>query len=239
MKSAALFTTLITIIAVTACGLDNKTIDGNGQLKTENRPVNQTEKIRLLGGLDVFVVSGTPGIRVEADENLLQFIETNEVNGWLEIKTKDHFNINSSNAIRVYVTTERISDLSITGSGNITCNNKFVSGNKASFNVTGSGNLIARINAPFVVAEVTGSGNLEITGETKDVEVEIEGSGNFRGRELKAENAKIDIAGSGNAYVFADDNLEADIAGSGIVRYSGKASVKSDVAGSGSVIRIE
>jgi hypothetical protein len=184
-------------------------------------------------------VSGTPGVRVEADENLMPYIETNMVKDWLEIKTKEKFDVNSRNIIKIYITTQTLSDLSITGSGNITCNNDFTSNNKTSFEVTGSGNLIAKINAPSVDAEINGSGNVQITGETKDVDIEINGSGNFKGEELKAENAKVEIAGSGNAYVFADDNLKADISGSGTVRYSGKANVKSDIAGSGTVVKIQ
>lgn len=239
MKLSSLVAGFLTIITFSKCGIGNETVNGNGQLKTENRNSTQTDKIRLIGDMDVFIVSGAPGVRVEADENLMQYIETNMEKGWLEIKTKEHFNINSDHPVKVYITTETLSDLSIGGSGNITCSSEFTSDTKTSFEVAGSGNMLVKINAPSVKAEVAGSGNLEITGETKDVDVEVSGSGNFKGQELKAENAQVEIAGSGRAYVFADDNLKADISGSGTVKYSGKANVKSDISGSGSVSKIE
>jgi hypothetical protein len=239
MKTAALSIILVTILTTTSCRFSFHRINGNGNVITEKRGVNRAEKIRVVGSLDVFVQSGPAGVRVEADENLLPYIQTNTVDGWLEIKTKDNVNISSSNAIKVYVTTESLSDLSVTGSGNITCNDEFLSSKKTSFEVTGSGNLFAKINAPSVDAEITGSGNLQIAGETRDVDVEINGSGNYRGINLKAENAKIDIAGSGDADVFADNILRADISGSGTVKYKGKANVKSDINGSGNVHKTE
>ncbi|MEJ7679456.1 MAG: DUF2807 domain-containing protein [Segetibacter sp.] len=69
-------------------------------------------------------------------------------NGWLEIKTRDHVNIHSSHPVKVYVTTPEITALKVTGSGNLTCNNKFSSSNNMSFSITGSGNILANRQCP-------------------------------------------------------------------------------------------
>ena len=66
---------------------------------------------------------------------------------------------------------------------------------------------------PKLNSHITGSGNLHISGETKDVDVHISGSGNYDGPGLKAENASVHIAGSGDANLFADYKLKASIAG--------------------------
>jgi hypothetical protein len=239
MKRASLLSLFIIILLQTSCDFGGERIEGNGKQKTVTRNIKRTEKIRVQGSVDVFVEAGAPGVRVEADENIIPLIETEMDNNWLEIKTKDNFNINTNNPIKVYISTETISGLTINGSGNITCNDKFTSNKKITLRVTGSGDMIADINAPAVDAEVTGSGNIDVKGETKDVELVINGSGNYNGAELKAENATIKILGSGNADVFADYSLKAHISGSGDIKYKGNANVNKRIAGSGSVIKIE
>ena len=53
------------------------------------------------------------------------------------------------------------------------------------------------------------------------LEVHIAGSGNYRGGDLKAENASVDIAGSGDASYLPITTLKASVAGSGNVTYRG------------------
>ena len=211
---------------------------GNGKLKSETRSAANTDKLDVMGAMNVFVEQGSPSIRVEGDENILQYIETRTDNDWLEIKTRDHINVRSKNPIRVYVSTPDISALKVTGSGNLTFNNKFSSHNNLSFGVTGSGNIYGNINTPAVNANITGSGNMYLKGETRNVDIQVTGSGNYDSPGLKAENAKVKIMGSGDVNLFADASLNASIAGSGDVKYSGNARVDKSIAGSGSVIKV-
>lgn len=238
MRKHLVYVAFITAIFFAACDIGGESVEGNGHLKSENRNIRDVTKIKVSGDMDVFVEAGAPSVKVEADENLMRYIETEADNDWLEIKTRDNTNINSHNPVKVYVTVSNISDLKVTGSGNITCDKKFSSNSKMSFSVTGSGKIIADINAPAVDANITGSGDLNIKGETRNADVHITGSGNYICPDLKAENATVDISGSGDANLFADVRLKATIAGSGNVKYQGNAAVENHIAGSGSVIKV-
>jgi hypothetical protein len=178
-------------------------------------------------------------VRVEADDNLIKYIVTENDDDWLEITTRDHINLNPSNTVKVYVTTPGIAAINVTGSGNVTTSKKFYSNNKMTFNITGSGDVSCNINAPRVDANLTGSGTLQVAGETRDVDVNISGSGNYEGDELKAENAVITIAGSGDASLFADARLRVKVMGSGNVRYRGNPAIDKNIMGSGSVTKIQ
>lgn len=221
-----------------SCDFHQETVDGNGNRKSEERSIRNASKINLMGDMDVVVNSGNPSLKVEGDENILRYIETDVHNGWLEIKTRDHINLHSSNPVKVYVTTPELTALKVNGSGNITCTNKFSQGNNMSFDITGSGNISANVNAPEVNAGITGSGNMYLKGETRDAKIHITGSGNYDSPDLKAENADVRISGSGDANLFADNNLKASIAGSGNVKYRGNATVQQHTAGSGSVMKV-
>jgi hypothetical protein len=235
--------TLATFVSIslllTSCFDFGRKIEGNGNVVTETRKVNKTSKIKLSGGLDVVLEKGPANIRVEADENLQQYIMTEEDNGWIEVKTKSRVNLKSSTPIRVYITTPEITALSVSGSGDIISANLFNADNKVTISIKGSGDIRMGLHAPSIEADIKGSGDIELTGETRDVEVDIKGSGNFNGSELKAENADITIAGSGDAYVYADVNLKVKIAGSGGIKYRGNAEVDKTIAGSGSITKVQ
>ncbi len=231
-------TVFLTAFFLFSCDFDGETINGNGNFRSENRHIDNITKVNVTGGIDVFVEQGTPSVKAEGDENILRYIETRSDGDWLEIKTRDNVNIHSSQPVKVFVTVPEIIELKVAGSGNITCNNKFSTGENMSFNITGSGSITAFVNAPAVNASITGSGNMYIKGETRNADINITGSGNYESPNLKAENAAVKISGSGDANLFADNNLKASILGSGGIKYSGNAVVAENIAGSGRVTKV-
>lgn len=238
MRKNTFYAVFVIAASFMSCNIAGERVNGNGNLKSESRNISNAPKIKVVGGLDVFVDQGAPAIKVEGDENILRYIETESDNDWLEIKTKDRINIHSQNPIKVYVTTPEIDELKVTGSGSITCQKKLSSPDKMFFSITGSGNINADVNAPEVNAAITGSGNLYLKGETRDADIHVTGSGNYNSPDLKAENAAIKISGSGDANLFADVSLKASISGSGDIKYRGNAAVEKHIAGSGSVIKV-
>ena len=228
---------LLPLMILSSCrwNINHKRIKGNGNLESESRDISRATKIKLMGDMDVILDSGATAIRVEADENLLPYIITELDDNWLELKMKRGVSLSTSNPMRIYITTPTITHIKVAGSGNVSSDRKFWSQQEINFDIAGSGNITIDVNTPQVDADIAGSGNLNISGETRDVDVSIAGSGNYKGLDLKAENAKINIAGSGDAMVFADVKMNARIVGSGNIKYKGNASVDRKVIGSGSI----
>ncbi|MFX5660832.1 DUF2807 domain-containing protein, partial [Acinetobacter baumannii] len=72
------------------------------------------------GSFDVALSFGKPGtIKIEGEENLLEYIETNVENDVLVIKFRKNINVNHRKKITVYVPLTKMSRLSLSGSGNI------------------------------------------------------------------------------------------------------------------------
>jgi hypothetical protein len=231
-----LFPALLIVIIVASCRMHfNKTITGNGNVHSEERNVSNVSRIKIRGGINVEVMPGASSLKVEADDNLLRYIETKDEDGWIVIKTKDNVNLKSNNPIRVYLSTERIRDINIAGSGFVKGAGKFSGAEKLNIEVAGSGDVVLNVNTPKVNVDIRGSGSVTLSGETKDAFVDIAGSGNYMAQDLLTENTDVDIKGSGDARVYADNDLEADILGSGTVFYKGKAHVHSNAAGNGRI----
>lgn len=84
----------------------------------------------------------------------------------------------------------------------------------------------------------TGSGNVSITDpmETTNLDILLNGSGSFFGFPLSAQNCQVDIIGSGNCEVTANQELDVIIEGSGSVFYKGTPTIKEHITGSGRLV---
>jgi hypothetical protein len=239
MKRILLFLTALTLICA-SCRLRYKRITGNGNLTTQDRHISNAQKIKLSGSYDVEITQGPiVSVKVEADDNLLPYIETREESGFLVIDSRQHVNISTQNTIKVFITTPRLEQVNVAGSGNVVGKTKFTDGSKLILNIGGSGDINLEVNTPQVEARIGGSGSMTLKGETQNEHISIGGSGDYNAEGLKAENATVKIAGNGDVKVFADVMLDVSIAGSGSIYYKGSATVKQHVIGSGEVKRIE
>ena len=224
-------------IAVCSCNfISDRRINGNGVPSTQDRSVGDFHSITASGSMNVILSQGpTSSLKIETDENLLQYLETRNDGGTIEIYTRDGFDLDPKSGIKVYATAPDFSNIRISGSGRINSTGKISSTNKLSTSVSGSGDILIEADAPSINTHISGSGSSTIKGTTKDFSASISGSGDVYCYDLLSENTKIDIAGSGNAEVYASKTLDVDIAGSGDVRYKGNPTITQNIAGSGGV----
>ena len=233
----AFFFVLIAALVFTSCfNPFNETVRGNGNIKSEERNIGSFKNIRCSGSYDVEITQGTtPAIKIETDENLLPDIETTVNGDELRIRSKEDVNINPSDKIKVYVTVTTLEGFTLSGSGDVKTMTKLSGGDHLDLEISGSGDLHFDVNTPTINSSISGSGDIYVTGETKNSKIEIAGSGNYHADGLKSENVSVQVAGSGDAWVFADSKLNIDIAGIGNVYYKGNATVDQKIAGTGKI----
>jgi hypothetical protein len=216
-------------------------IEGNGNKKKETRTASGYTAISSAGSWDVMVAYGeSNSIQVEADENLLEYIETKVENGKLSIRSKRNVNLRTRNKITIYVSVTRLTGVSLSGSGDIIGEGKFNNDGETEFKVSGSGSIKMAFNKmKDVEVSISGSGNIELTGSASKVEASISGSGNADCSDLICDDASARVSGSGNIKLNANKSVDASISGSGNVSYKGAASdIKKHVAGSGRLVKV-
>ena len=217
-----------------------KRIDGDGVSSSQERQVGSFTGVTASGSIDIIVSNGaTNALKIEADQNLLQYIETENRNGVVEVSTRDGYNLHPKSGIKIYATAPSFTKIGVSGSGNIKSNGKVMSTGTLRTSVSGSGDIVLDIDAPKVDTDISGSGSATMKGNTKDFSAQVSGSGDIRCFDLLSENTSVDIAGSGNVEVYASKTLDVDIAGAGDVRYKGNPIVKQSTAGSGSVKKVD
>ncbi|HEY9340988.1 MAG TPA: head GIN domain-containing protein [Hanamia sp.] len=219
-----------------------ETIKGNGQVKKENRTVSNFTALSSQGAMNVQIAYGnSDNIVVEADENLLPYIETSVENGKLSIRSKKNVNLKPKSKMSVYVTMTRITALQQSGSGNINGNGAFTNDAKTDISLSGSGNIKLGFDTfKDIELALSGSGNIELKGNTTNsITASISGSGNIDCSGITSNEVQAKISGSGNIKVYAKNSLDSKISGSGNVFYKGSpTNVTSKTGGSGKVIKM-
>lgn len=225
----------------TACMWNGHRVRGNGHVVTQSKPIGNINGVELHSSFDVILAEGSPSnVKIEAEENLIRYIDLHVVNGVLNIETEDNVWLRPKRKIKIFVTSPSFNRIENTGSGNITGETKISNDTKLHIDVTGSGDLNLDLDAPEVTASVTGSGNVKLSGETQKFSANVTGSGDIRAMNLLAEESNVELTGSGNADVYSSVKMAASITGSGDIRYKGGAQVvSSNISGSGDLKKID
>ena len=215
----------------------NKKVKGNGEMKTETRKTDSYDGVSLGGFFDVILVKGKEGnVKVEAEENLMEYIITDVKRGTLQVKVKKGYNLKTSRRITVTVPVQEIEKVSLGGSGNVK-GDLLLKADNFKVNIGGSGNIELNIDANTVSTSVAGSGDIELTGNADKITCSIAGSGTIKAYKLEVNSVKASIAGSGDIRITVKDEIKATVAGSGSIYYKGDPGVK-DVksVGSGRIV---
>jgi hypothetical protein len=213
-----------------------KRIRGNGNITTQTRSAGQFNSIDVSGSIDVYVKQdSSSSIKVEADENLQQYIETIDDGNVLRIKTEEGYNLRSSRQIKVYVSSAVFKRFEASGACDIFSEGKISSSSDIDLGLSGSCEVTMDINAPKVSADVSGACTVKLKGETKDFKLQGSGSTDVKCFDLIAENVDLDISGAGDAEVYASGKLSGSISGAADVHYKGAAQTDIHTSGASSV----
>lgn len=232
-----LFVILGATILMGSCRFMGKRVRGNGNWTTQERSVSSFSSVEVNGAIDVHVVQGAQRpVKIEADENLMQYVEVYERGDRLVVETKSGYNLRPTQKMRITVTAPRYRKIDVSGACDVIGEGKLNNPDDLEIEVSGAGDIHMDLNAPRVRVDVSGSGNVFLQGETRDFVVGLSGAGKVRCFDLKTENTKLDISGAGDAEVYASVSLDASVSGAGSVKYKGNASnVSQHVSGAGSV----
>lgn len=229
------------LIVISSCTyMGGKRVTGDGNMSSETRNVGNFRGVEVTGSMEVIVSQGPAAtVRVDADQNLLSYIETNLDGEVLEIHPRKGYNLRPRAGIKIYVTAPQYQSLEVTGSGAIRSGSKITHGDKMRMQVVGSGDIVVDADAPNIASEISGSGSITVSGNARTYGSEINGSGEVHGFNLLSEATEVEINGSGNAEVFASKQLNISISGSGDVQYKGNPTVNQSISGSGNIRKVQ
>jgi hypothetical protein len=236
MKGILLATCLLVALLPVSCSIN--AIEGSGIVTSEQRDVSGFSGVALSNmGLVVLTQGDEEGLRVTADDNLMEYIVTEVRNGTLHIGLKRGAAmavLRPTAPIRFDIDFKDLTGLAVTGSGSFEIGT--LDTPSLEIAVGGSGDVgIDRLVTQQLTTAISGSGVVVVGGETRTNSIAISGSGEFHGRDLDAEAVAAGISGSGVVIVTATERLDVDISGNGTVRYFGSPQVTRSITGNGTI----
>lgn len=217
-----------------------KKVSGNNQVTTQTRSVGDYDEVTVTGMMNVQLIPGREGrIEIEAESNLMEYLETEVSNGRLKIAVQKGISLQPSrnNEVRITVPVEQIYAVALTGSGNIVGKERLSSSN-FKVDLTGSGDIELDLETENLEGRLTGSGDVKLKGKVYQFSCKVTGSGDFLASGLTAEVVDASVLGSGDIELRVTNELRARISGSGDIIYIGNPE-KEDfkTLGSGSITK--
>ncbi|RAJ10593.1 putative autotransporter adhesin-like protein [Chitinophaga skermanii] len=235
----SLVISLLVIFGLILSGCVKENVVGSGRVITEQRPVNIFRDITMDGDFILHLKQGDDvPLKIEADDNLIRYIETYVSNQTLRIRVQPGIYFRRKSPIHIYLESRNYNSVVLSGSGDMYTDNT-ITNNAFSMDLNGSGSASLKMASLQVNASVNGSGNLRFEGDADRYRATVNGSGNIDGLGLNTRIANITINGSGNQRVSVKDEIDIKILGSGNVTYKGNPEiVKTQVTGSGKINKI-
>ena len=210
-------------------------ISGNGQVISEQRQVNNFDKLSVTGPFNVKISPGKDQLLIKADENLMNIIETYVKSGKLVIRINPDFSLKKYTQLSVEVSVDYLSKIVLTGSGKI-YNTSAFSWKNLKLTLTGSGEMDFLTEVPHLDVILTGSGIIKLQGQADLLEATLTGSGELLAKAIEVADADITVTGSGETYIKCKNHLNIKLFGSGDVYYFGEPQfLKTKIFGSGGV----
>ena len=212
------------------------TVDGDGNVVTEERTVNTFNKIDISGHFEVFIKQGKQeNVEIETDQNLLQLIETETKKNTLYIKSKEP--IGNAKSLKLYITVVQIEDIDISGAVELISKGTIVS-DELEIDISGAADVNLDIEVEQLSMDMSGASETSLKGKAKEFNIELSGASDLQAEKLKTQHTSIDISGAGNAKVFAKKTLNVEVSGAGSVQYKGNPKITKDISGAGSVKKL-
>jgi len=226
MKTSQIIFALAAVMLFTACmeaGMPPRTIRGDRNVVSRERPVDHFTGISVSSGIDVFLSQGsTPSVTVEADENLQDVIITEVRNDVLHVYTE--FNIIGAERKRVYVTATEINSIKTSSAGDINGETPIVA-DVLKLSASSAGDIDLEIRAGEVDADISSSGDIILSGEADFLRADISSAGDLNAFNLMVRDADVSTSSAGDAEVNVREKLTARASSAGNITYTGDVSI--------------
>jgi hypothetical protein len=250
---------LLTVCCIITGPIVGERIWGSGNVITETRAVSGVSGVNLstIGHL-IIEVSDTESLHIEAEDNLMDYIETDVRNGELTIRTRNKVNLKSTKPVYYHLTVTGLDTVMTYSSGNIEAPD--LKAGRFSITVASSGSIqiasleadtltaklfssgnltIGRLNARTLNSEISSAGNLYIGGgEVKTQNVALNSSGNYTAGDLASNKAEMKLNSAGSATIRVIDSLKATLNSSGDLSYLVNPTLDATTRSSGKIIQV-
>lgn len=235
-KFLALLTLVASIVLTSSCIFIGPSVKGNGKVVEENRKAGKFNEIKVSRGMNVYITQGDETkVIVKADENLLEYIETNVENRVLKVTTKE--NIRKATSKKVFVTVKELENIRSLAGSNVYSENILRCDNLTISSTAGS-NVKVEIDAKDVIASASAGSNIKIEGKSKSFEGKASAGSNIKAEGLTTKECNVKTSSGANIWIRVTGELQASAnSGGNIFYYGNPKNLDTNSSSGGNIIK--
>lgn len=234
MKNILFVTALVIFLA--GCDEEHRQSGSNNMISEKRSVSGPFTKINASTGIEVEIRNAdVPDIKVEADDNVLQDVQTSVSNGTLTIRIKEESSFNNTH-VRVYVSAPKINSITASASAVVEIKNKLTTDGELDLETSSSANIGGEVDAPSVSANASSGSEMKISGRTRNFNAEASSGASVRAFELLSENTVANASSGASLDAFASVSFDGNASSGGAISYRGAApTVKKQESSGGSM----
>ncbi len=236
MKKLVLFGIAMLTVTLSACAA--RIVRGSGDVVSEVRDVSGFDEVDVCCGMELILSQGdAESLEIEAEDNILEEIETRVVGDELRIGFRDQYPETAyrpTRPIRIYLTTPEIRGVEISGGGELDA----FEIETDRFDLHLSGGSDAEIDS--LIAErfdlhISGGGDAVVSGQVDEQNLDLSGGSSYAGDDLESNATDVNVSGGGDVEVWTTETLDVNASGGSQVAYYGSPTVDSNTSGGSNV----
>ena len=213
MKLKQLLFLLAAITVVTSC--DDRGIFANGNIISESRSVANFTSLDISVPAKIYITQDPQQeVRIETHEDIMATVETNVVNGELNIGFSR--SIRNLSTLNIYISAADYERIELSGAAKLSSEGCLTLGT--------------------LEIRSSGASNINICGQADEVSLHLSGASEFKSYNMQAQTVRAVVSGATNVQVTAEQQLNVIISGASRVRYKGNPQIDSDISGAGSLV---
>jgi hypothetical protein len=222
METIKLLIALILTTTLISCQFDMNIgqVSGNGNVETEEREIDQDfDQVEGNRGLDVYLTEGNENkVVVEADENLLDLIETDVVNGKLVITASK--NIGRAKTKKIHVTYTHLKNIEA-HSGSDVIGTNVIKSETLTLDSSSGADLEVEVFSKELYAETSSGADIDVSGKASNLYANASSGSDLNAKKLEVIDCSAKASSGANIIVNVKDKLNARATSGGDVKYYG------------------
>lgn len=223
MKSRIFIAAIVSLLTFASCS--KYRIDPSGIIVTDTREITDFRNVTVEDGLNVEIVpSQSESVLVEADDNVVPYIETYTTGSNLTIKLKNSTWIKGRPHIKVTVNASTLTAVSGSGGSTINSTGEILSENFL-LALSGGSNFSGALNTDEARISLSGGATANLEGWCFALKMECSGGSIVKGKGLSTNEVDADLSGGSHSDLIINNTISIVASGGSEFRYSGNATV--------------
>ncbi|NNC70129.1 MAG: DUF2807 domain-containing protein [Flavobacteriaceae bacterium] len=218
MKTIAKISAVCILLLTTSCMFDG--IKGNRIVKTDTRNISSDfEAIRISNGIDVYLTMGNSvSLKLEADENLHDIIQTEVEDGVLRIYADQ--NIWSAKRKRVYLSAQEINDIKVTSGSELMTENTLKT-EDLKISITSGAEARMTLDVNNLSCSTTSGSDARLEGRANHFVARSTSGSGLKASGLETKTCDARVTSGADISVNVSEELDASATSGGDIRFTG------------------